>query len=148
MKYQASIRRLFYNFQIYYILSEELRAPPRVTRKRTEPGLPNGSEFGNTERVFRPNGLGDSARFHPREGDPGLIAGQVYVVLTFAMTKQDIQEYYGQSIYQIQMNVATQAFVQMVCNQPIETAFPEMAVLALNAANEFTATVLASPKPS
>jgi hypothetical protein len=77
-----------------------------------------------------------------------LIAGQVYVVLTFAMTKQDIQEYYGQSIYQIQMNVATQAFVQMVCNQPIETAFPEMAVLALNAAKEFTVTVLASPKPS
>jgi len=83
-----------------------------------------------------------------RLSDPGLIAGQLYVVLTDAMTKQDIQEYYGQSIYQIQMNVATQAFVQMVCNQPIETAFPEMAVLALNAAKEFTATVLASPKPS
>jgi hypothetical protein len=80
--------------------------------------------------------------------DPGLIAVQLYVVLTGAMTKQDIQEYYGQSIYQIQMNVATQTFVQMVCNQPIETAFPEMAVLALNAAKEFTATVLASPKPS
>jgi hypothetical protein len=33
--------------------------------------------------------------------DRGLIAGQLYVVLTGAMTKQDIQEYYGQSIYQI-----------------------------------------------
>ena len=41
-----------------------------------------------------------------RLSDPGLIAGQLYVVLTDAMTKQDIQEYYGQSIYQIQMNVA------------------------------------------
>jgi hypothetical protein len=74
-----------------------------------------------------------------------LIAGQLYVVLTDAMTKQDIQEYYGQSIYQIQMNVAIQAFIQMVCNQPIETAFPEMAVLALNAGKEFSATVLARP---
>jgi hypothetical protein len=80
--------------------------------------------------------------------DPGLIADQLYVVLRVAMTKQDIQEYYGQSVYQIQMNVATQAFVQMVCNQPVETAFPEMAVLAMNAAKEFTATVLASPKPN
>jgi hypothetical protein len=87
-------------------------------------------------------------RTKSRPSDPGLIAGQLYVVLTDAMTKQDIQEYYSQSIYQIQMNVATQAFVQMVCNQPIETAFPEMAVLALTAAKEFTATVLASPKPS
>ena len=87
-------------------------------------------------------------RTKARLADPGLIAPWLYVVLIDAMTKQDIQEYYGQSIYQIQMNVATQTFVQMVCNQPIETAFPEMAVLALNAAKEFTATVLASPKPS
>jgi hypothetical protein len=46
------------------------------------------------------------------------------------------------------MNVATLTFVQMVCNQPIETAFPEMGVLALNTAKEFTATVLPRPKPS
>jgi hypothetical protein len=46
------------------------------------------------------------------------------------------------------MNVATQVFVQMVCNKPIEAPFPEMAALAFNAAKESTATVLASPRPS
>jgi hypothetical protein len=82
-------------------------------------------------------------------GDPGLIAAQLYVVvLTGAMTKQDNKEYCDLSVYRIQMNVASQTFVQMVCSQLVETAFPEIAVLALNAANKFTATVLASPKPN
>jgi hypothetical protein len=64
-------------------------------------------------------------------GDPGLIAAQLYVVLTGAMTKQDNKEYCDLSDYRIRINVATQTFVQMVCSQPVETPFPEIAVLAL-----------------
>lgn len=64
------------------------------------------------------------------------------------MTKQEIQEVYGQSIYQIQMNVATQAFALMISNRPIAAEFPEMSVLALNGATAFSLTLLGNPNPT
>jgi hypothetical protein len=63
------------------------------------------------------------------------------------MTKQEIEGVYGQSIYEIQMSIATKAFALMVANRPIPEEFGKMAVTALNAATEFAGIVLGNPGP-
>lgn len=64
------------------------------------------------------------------------------------MTKQEVESVYGQSIYEIQMSVATRAFALMVANRPIPAEFSQMVVTALNAATEFAGTVLGNPGPT
>jgi hypothetical protein len=64
------------------------------------------------------------------------------------MTKEEVESVYGQSVYEIQMNIASRAFSLMVSNRPIPAEFSQMAVTALNASREFAATVLANPGPA
>jgi hypothetical protein len=63
------------------------------------------------------------------------------------VTKQEVQQAYGQSIYEIQMSIATRAFALMVANRPIPEEFGKMAVTALNAGTEFAGIVLGNPGP-
>jgi len=56
------------------------------------------------------------------------------------MTKQEVEDVYGQSIYEIQMSIAIRAFAIMIADRPISTEFAAVAVTALNASREFAAT--------
>ncbi len=64
------------------------------------------------------------------------------------MTKQEVESVYGQSVYEIQMSIATRTFSLMVANRPIPAEFAQMAVTALNASAEFAAIVLGNPGPT